>query len=264
MGCQGKHTAFPSNNEPNPRGKPLFKPVATTPFRLLTQPGNLNTLSLASVATTNSQRTDRFAHRLSNTTKSIEELEHSDKAILLENALIDTGTGVKLSIPDHLRSHGDPGNYIVQSKTPLDDRFRAMIKAAGGEIVSSMPYIPNNAYLISGSASAIRTIADDPQVQATLPWEPYFKIERSLLKFAVEQQPLPEQAALRLLLLPGAREQTLAEIKNTNVPIVREELSPFWANRDFARACRGWRSAGTGRIERSSANRIRARPRTGQ
>src|SRR5258707_4566046 len=41
-------------------------------FHLLTQAGNLNTLSLA--ATTNANRADRFANRLTNTTKTLKEL----------------------------------------------------------------------------------------------------------------------------------------------------------------------------------------------
>jgi subtilisin-like proprotein convertase family protein len=216
-----------TTNQTQP-GKPKSRPVAAAmPFQLLSQPGNLNTLSIAPATNTNPETINRFTHRLSNTTKTIEQLQHSDKAILLENALIDTGTGARLPIPDHLRTHGEAGTYIVQSKIPLDDGFRAMVKAAGGEIVSYMPYIPNNAYLISAPASAIRTIAADAQVQTVIPWEPYFKLEQPLLKFAVEQQPLPEETGLNLLLFPGAREKTLAELKNLNAEIIREERSPF-------------------------------------
>src|ERR1043166_899629 len=67
----------------------------------------------------------RFPYRLSNTKKSIGELTHDDKAILLENALVDTTGSKDLGIPSHLKSDGDPGSYIVQSKGPLDNNFRA-------------------------------------------------------------------------------------------------------------------------------------------
>src|ERR1017187_2966487 len=43
--------------------------------------------------------TNRFAYRLANTTKTIGELVNNRKAILLENALIDTGSPLNFSIP---------------------------------------------------------------------------------------------------------------------------------------------------------------------
>src|SRR5258706_7735386 len=96
-----KKAATPSSQTTNQSkpGKPGVKPVAKAmPFHLLTQPGNLNALSMQSA--TNAQRPDRFANRLSNTAKSLEQLQHTDKAILLQNALIDTATRVNLAIPD--------------------------------------------------------------------------------------------------------------------------------------------------------------------
>ena len=44
--------------------------------------------------------TNRFPYRLSNTTQSVGELSRNDKAILLENALIDTRRTMRLPIPD--------------------------------------------------------------------------------------------------------------------------------------------------------------------
>ena len=90
-------------------------------------------------------------YRLSNTTKTVNELARSDKAILLQNALIDTSHPWNFPIPDSLRAKGDPGTYIVQARGPIDDAFRAALKAAGADIVS---YIPNNAYLVRASAAA--------------------------------------------------------------------------------------------------------------
>src|SRR5262245_7332208 len=54
----------------------------------LSVPGQLNYVS-----STNSSlhpRTNFFAYRLSNTTASVNELTHNSRAILLENALVDT------------------------------------------------------------------------------------------------------------------------------------------------------------------------------
>ena len=77
-------------------------------------------------------------------------------AILLENALIDTASPLNLSIPKNLQSQGDPGAYIVQARGPIDTAFRAMLAAAGAEIVS---YIPNDAYLVRAPAGAAGGLA---------------------------------------------------------------------------------------------------------
>ena len=73
-----------------------------------------------------SQETNRFAYRLSNTSKSIRELTRDGKAILLDNALIETGVKINLPIPKNLRSQGDPGAYIVQARGLIAARFRAL------------------------------------------------------------------------------------------------------------------------------------------
>src|SRR6266853_5837912 len=141
--------------------KPATNPAALSmPFHLLTQAGNLNTSSTS--PPTNSDRAARFANRLSNTTKPLKQLIHSDHAILLQNALIDSAQPVSLSIPEHLPAVGDPGSYIVQSRAPLDDAFRSALKEAGAQIVS---YTPNNAYLVLGSAGVARRLAADPRTQ---------------------------------------------------------------------------------------------------
>jgi subtilisin-like proprotein convertase family protein len=151
-------------------------------------------------------------------------LAHKDKALLLENALLDTDEPVGLQIPPSLQAQGDPGSYIVQSKGALDDRFRALLSGAGATIVS---YIPNNAYLVRATASIVQELAGDAQVQAVLPFHPYFKLKSRLLNSAIEAIPLPEDAALNIALFSDAREQTLAELKNLGAEVLSEEASPF-------------------------------------
>src|ERR1035438_314797 len=87
--------------------------------------------------------TNKFAFRLANTAKTIGQLVGDRHAILLENALIDTGSPLNFSIPKNLQSPGDPGAYIVQARGPIGNAFRALLAAAGAQIVS---YIPNDAY----------------------------------------------------------------------------------------------------------------------
>lgn len=168
---------------------------------------------------------DRFKHRLSNTQQPIGKLIHNDKAILLENALFDTSASFdNVNIPPSLASAGDPGAYIVQSKSALDDRFRWSIRQLGATIVS---YIPNNAYLVRASQAVASQLAGLPQVQTVLPYEPYYKLKSSLLTMAIEDLPLPEDNDLNVLAFPDAQAATFAALTNMNVKVIGEQRSPF-------------------------------------
>src|SRR5690348_4393638 len=103
-----------------------------------------------------------LVYRLSNTSLTIGLLARQPDAILLENALWSTKRPVQPAIPDHLHAQGDPKSYIVQSRKALDRNFHDMLKQAGADIVS---YIPNNAYLIRGSAEVARRAEANPRTQ---------------------------------------------------------------------------------------------------
>src|ERR1035441_7418834 len=139
--------------------------------------------------------TNKLAFRLANTTNSIRQLEATPHAILLANAFIDTEQPLDLNIPAHLKSAGDPGAYIVQARGVVDVHFRAALAAVGAQIVS---YIPNNAYLVRASAGEMGALQRSPLVQAVLPYEPYYKLQSSLLGLAVNAQALPPGTALTL------------------------------------------------------------------
>src|SRR6266481_65034 len=180
----------------------------------------------------------RFAYRLSNTPKSVTHSTRDDKAGLLENARGDTTGSKDLGIPSHLKSEGDPGSYIVQSKGPLDDNFRATLAKAGATIVS---YIPNNAYLVRASADVAGGLGADGQVQAVLPYEPYYKLKSSLLKMAIEQQPLPSDGnMLNLLLFPDKQDATLKDLDALGVEVVGKERSPFGTQLKVRAPRDGW------------------------
>ncbi len=174
----------------------------------------------ASVA---AQATNRFAYRLSNTSKTVGQLVTDSHAILLENALIETGNPLP-AIPANLRAQGDPGTYIVQSHGPLDDTFRALLAGAGATIVS---YIPNNAYLVRASASTAGQLSGDPQTQAVVPYEPYYKLKGPLLGWAVQNQPLPAGAELNVLLFADNATATTADLQKQGFGVVTESGSPF-------------------------------------
>src|SRR5579872_450554 len=114
--------------------------IPTAPVQLLSEAGHVNSLPVKHPGKTN--QVSRTAYRLTNTPASLAKLTHSDTAILLQNALIDTAAKAGApAIPEALRSQGDPGSYIVQARGSLDNNFRALLKTAGASVVS---YVPNN------------------------------------------------------------------------------------------------------------------------
>jgi subtilisin-like proprotein convertase family protein len=194
------------------------------PGQLSSQAGTLNSPPAPPSDTQHATRnTNQFALRLSNTTTPLRQLLRSDRAILLENALLDTARPGP-AIPDQLRAQGDPGSYLVQARGPTDNAFRALLQAAGAAIVS---YIPNNAYLVRASAAVAQQLQAAPQTQAVLPYEPYYKLKPSLLKLAVAQQPLPDNSVLNVLLFADARAATLAALTDLGAQVLGEDRSPF-------------------------------------
>lgn len=189
------------------------------------QAGALNLPPATEPVTNHTTRAaDRFALRLSNSTASLGALQLSDTGILLENALLDTTQPVP-AIPGHLRAQGDPGTYIVQSRGPLDDAFRALLRSAGATMVS---YIPNNAYLVRATQAVAERLRAAPQMQAVLPYEPYYKLKPSLLKLAVERNPLPADSALNVLLFADASEPTQAALQGLGAEILSgPDRTPF-------------------------------------
>ena len=167
----------------------------------------------------------RIAYRLANTTKTPGQLLRNDRAILLENALLETDSAEALKIPEHLKAKHDPGAYIVQANGPIDQTFRSRLQSAGAEIVS---YIPNNAYLVRASAAAVTRLASAAGTGAILPYEPYYKIKSALLPLAVEQKPLPVgNQSINVVMFAGASEATLQALKDAGAEVVSRFDSPF-------------------------------------
>src|SRR6185312_17313948 len=104
------------------------------------------------------KKTNSFPYRLSNTTRTLGQLSRDNHAILLENALIDSSSSADLNIPDSLRSHGDPGAYLVQAQSPMNDFLRGQIDAAGATRVS---YFPNNAYLVTATPAQASVLSQN-------------------------------------------------------------------------------------------------------
>ena len=204
-------------------------PAATRPDSTATPaptpPGAAPAAAPATIKTNSAkaQGKDLYPHRLSNTDRSLDDLLHSDEAILLRNALIDSAAPVTLAIPAGLRASGDPGAYIVQARGPITDAFRAQLEAAPAQIVS---YVPNNALLVRASSATAQQLKALPGTLAVVPWEPYFKLDPVLLGLAVEQKPLPS-GVLNLLLFPGEWPSAQAAFDLLGVSVTAEQPSPF-------------------------------------
>ena len=188
-------------------------------------PAFTNLLSLADVVVTRSAAsTNRETYRLTNTQKTVGELTVMPHAILLENAMIDTAAKVALKIPAHLRAKAEPGAYIVQARGLVDAPFRAALAGAGAQIIS---YIPNNAYLVQLSSVGAAVLSDNALVQAVLPFEPYFKLQSSLLGLAVNDKALPPAQVLTLGLYAAGADATVAQIQGMGGAILATDRSPF-------------------------------------
>lgn len=162
--------------------------------------------------------------RLRNSSHSPETWLRLPTAVLLENAWVDTAAGRSVEIPQHLRAQGDPGAYIVQRRGELTPVFQAQLSAAGARVVA---YIPNNAYLVR----ALREVADrlgmHPDVQAVLPFEPYYKLRGELLARAVAREPLPLGERIHVAIFEDARPQVQEALAQLGARLWGEEPSPF-------------------------------------
>ena len=230
-GYQAKKKHSP--NAPKPQVEASTSTPSSRPYPLLTRlPADLlgqlpasvgNTGGVTAVPSTRVAKPS-FPHRIGNTSKTLNELARLDSAILLRNALIDTARPLQLAIPEHLRSKSETGSYVVQSRGPISDGFRARLREVDATIVS---YIPNNAFLIRVTSDKARRLAAWPETQAVLPFEPYYKLDDELLALAVQLQPLPAEKWLRLTLFPGERDAALEALKPLGSEVISEEPSPF-------------------------------------
>ena len=206
---------WPRSRPPASPEKAAAAPAAVTPRSASTVP-NFLIVSTNRAHASSSAKTNRFAYRLTNTSKSIGQLMNDRHAILLENAFIDTGVPLNLAIPKKLQAQGDPGSYIVQAHGPIDNSFRAMLAGAGGRIIS---YIPNNAYLVTAPAGAANEIAASGF--AVIPYEPYYKVQSSLMPWLGKA--LPDGATLTLGLFPGGESQAIQQINNAGGQIISQD-----------------------------------------
>ncbi|HEV2318984.1 MAG TPA: S8 family serine peptidase, partial [Verrucomicrobiae bacterium] len=199
----------------NPAHSGSGSQAVQSPAAVAPSGGAANTAAASGTAVTN-----KLSWRLGNTTNSLARLIHNPHAILLENAFIDTDFKSSLSIPRNLQAQSDPGAYLVQAQGPVSPGFRRLLAGAGASIVS---YIPNNAYLVRASETVANALAASPLVQAVIPYEPYYKVQASLLPMA--QQSLPPDEQLNLGLFADDASDTIQQIEKLGGIILSEENS---------------------------------------
>ncbi|MFN0068215.1 MAG: S8 family serine peptidase, partial [Limisphaerales bacterium] len=173
---------------------------------------------------------ERELTRLRNTDRDLDLLARDDRAILLRNALLDTRQPLP-AVPEHLRAATEPGAWIVQSHGPVDQSLREYVALTGAEIVS---YLPNNAYLVKSSTAQAGQLRRSPRVAAVLPYEPWYKLEDSLLRLARDRQPLVQGTELNVVLLPGTEATAEAAFAGLGAEVLTRSRTPFgpqWALR---------------------------------
>ena len=166
-----------------------------------------------------------YPYRLHNSTVAYDQLLKNPKAVLLMNAALDSSKPLDYSIPAELRARPDNGSYLVQSKTDLNGEFRQLLQSSHATIVS---YIPNNAYLVRASADSANQLAASPLVQSVLNFEPYFKLEPTLLKQVMETTPPSYGNTLvNVLMFGGNSGGTLQELRQFGSVPSATQQTPF-------------------------------------
>ncbi len=165
-----------------------------------------------------------FPFRLRNSQKPEAALFRSETAVLLRNALVETLEPVNLNIPEHLQAKDDPGSWLVQARGAIDDKFRAVLRGAGVEIVS---YIPNNAYLVRASSALAQQLRVSPRVQSVLPFEPYYKLDMQLLPLAIRREAMPAGRWLNIVVFPGQLEAAKEQFRSLGAVVKSQQPFPF-------------------------------------
>ena len=200
--------------------QPLLGTVhVAAPAQKTPSPKWIKTTALDVTAAT-PHRDAKFAWRLRNTDRSLNDLAHSDRALLLRNALIDTKSGEPLPIPTKLRAGDEPGFFLVQASHAPDATFFKLLDAVSARVVS---YIPNNAYLVEARRESMDSLSESPLVAALMPYEPYMKLTPSLIPAALGKDTSVQQIVLNTT----APETTKADIARLGGKLITTDQGAF-------------------------------------
>ena len=122
---------------------------------------------------------------LTNSKKTTHDLLQRDsKAILLQNAMIDTeaakAAGKSVDVPAEFKAPEDTAYYIVQFDHPVSSTDKAALEKAGATISH---YVPNSAYAVHVSPKCLAEIRALSGIQFIEPYHPYYKMSPQVLGF---------------------------------------------------------------------------------
>lgn len=164
---------------------------------------------------------------LTNTRKPLKEmLGRNAKAILLQNAIIDTEAalaGKPVSVPPGLSASPKTEFYIVQFDHAVSPADKAALEAAGAKVSH---YVPNAAYAVRvtpDSVAGLRSVAGVTYVE---PYQPYYKLSKDAVTYvnghASEQSKAAmEQGEYNVMTFRGATAD--ADLKSAGIEIVKKQ-----------------------------------------
>ncbi len=185
-------------------------------------PGQMGAVALTAAAAKHAPASAK-TYRLSNTPKTMAQLGRDSRAVLLRNAIIDTASSGKLDIPESLRAGENPGSYVVHAQTGVDQRFYDALRQAGAVFVS---YIPNDAALVTATASAAEQLQASRAVDSVLSYQPYYKLDPSLLPEALGDRPVTS-STLGITASPNGADAMRDRLKAMGLIPIAEERTPF-------------------------------------
>jgi len=161
---------------------------------------------------------------LTNTKRPLAALTKRDaRAILLQNAIIDTESAKSIDVPAAFKAPADTEYFIVQFDHPVSGNDRALLEKAGGRVTH---YVPNAAYAVhldSASLDAVKAMAGVVHVEA---YHPYFKLSSDLLSYTQgaatkKSQERVESGVFNIMTFRGSDAE--ATLKSMNVDVLKTE-----------------------------------------
>lgn len=122
---------------------------------------------------------------LTNSKKPVRDLLQKDsKAILLQNAMIDTeaamANGKSVDVPADFRAPEDSCYYIVQFDHAVSSADREQLERAGATVSH---YVPHFAYAVHALPAQIAAIRAIQGVALIEPYHPYYKLSSAVLSY---------------------------------------------------------------------------------
>ena len=180
-----------------------------------------NNITLSAWAITNLTPKARLAYRLSNTDQPHSRLIRNPRAIVLENALLDTTQPLNLAIPASLRAHGDPGTYGGKARWMMPFG-RCSRRRGEHRLLHSQQRLPGPC-LRSGRPA----VGSGPGDRGRGALRALLQAQGLAAQGGDGADPLARGRHLRLLVFPDARDETLNQLGQLGMQVLSEQPSTF-------------------------------------